>query len=148
MDELISYVDNSKKNYFYISDYHIVDLIDYEHGSIEPQYTSKFKRKKELLEFTDVPITNTERSYSKVNCKLHHSVLKIKSIQCTTPSTIIVDKQYLHNEATSSSKTKMYLIKGDNIQILEEDDDWLYVLYQGKKNIKKWIPKSAIGKSE
>ncbi len=122
-------------------------MIDYEHGSIEPQYTSKFKHKKELLEFTGVPVTNIKGSYSKVNCKLYYSALVIESIKCTTPSTIIVDKQYLHNEATSSSKTKMYLIKGDNIQILEEKDDWLYILYRGRKDIRKWIPKKAIIKN-
>lgn len=33
-------------------------------------------------------------------------------------------------------KTKMYLIKGDKVEILEEKDDWLYILYKGKKRYK------------
>ncbi|WP_052502542.1 hypothetical protein [Halarcobacter anaerophilus] len=45
---------------------------------------------------------------------------------------------------TPPIKTKMYLIKGDKVEILEEKDDWLHILYHGKKDIKAWIPKSAV----
>ncbi|MCP4971715.1 MAG: hypothetical protein GY932_14105, partial [Arcobacter sp.] len=45
---------------------------------------------------------------------------------------------------TPPVKTKMYLIKGDKVEILEEKDDWLHILYKGKKDIKAWIPKSAV----
>ncbi|MGB6327805.1 MAG: hypothetical protein WBF48_02665 [Halarcobacter sp.] len=49
---------------------------------------------------------------------------------------------------TPPTKTKMYLIKGDKVEILEEKDDWLYILYRGKKDIKAWIPKSAVQEKE
>jgi uncharacterized protein YegJ (DUF2314 family) len=55
---------------------------------------------------------------------------------------IRLDKQFLYE--TPAIKTKMYLVKGDEVEILEEKDDWLYILYKGKKDIKAWIPKSAI----
>ena len=45
---------------------------------------------------------------------------------------------------TPTEITKMYLLKGDKIEILEEKDDWLYILFKGKKEIKAWIPKSAV----
>jgi hypothetical protein len=45
---------------------------------------------------------------------------------------------------TPPEKTKMYLLKDDKIEILKEQDDWLYILYKGKKDIKAWIPKSAV----
>ena len=38
----------------------------------------------------------------------------------------------------------MYLLKNDEVEILEEKDDWLYILYHGKKDIKAWIPKGAV----
>ncbi|WP_129083071.1 hypothetical protein [Halarcobacter anaerophilus] len=41
-------------------------------------------------------------------------------------------------------KTKMYLIKGDRVEVLEGKDDWLYILYHGKKDIKAWIPKNSV----
>jgi hypothetical protein len=56
--------------------------------------------------------------------------------------TIQTLKQPLYSEP--QIKTKMYLIKGDKVEILEEKDDWLYILYKGKKDIKAWIPKSAV----
>jgi hypothetical protein len=59
---------------------------------------------------------------------------KIKNIQSS--------KQPLYSEP--QIKTKMYLLKNDKVEILEEKDDWLYILYKGKKDIKAWIPKSAV----
>ncbi|WP_072682644.1 SH3 domain-containing protein [Arcobacter sp. LA11] len=61
---------------------------------------------------------------------------------------IKLEKQYLYNQPNKNSKTKMYLIKGDKVEILEEKDDWLYILYKGKKDIKAWIPKSAVQEKE
>ena len=58
------------------------------------------------------------------------------------PKQIQPKKQPLYK--TPPEKTKMYLIKGDKVEILEEKDDWLYILYRGKKDIKAWIPKSAV----
>jgi hypothetical protein len=56
--------------------------------------------------------------------------------------TILPKKQPLYS--SPNVKTKMYLIKGDKVEILEEKDDWYYILYHGKKDIKAWIPKSAV----
>lgn len=57
---------------------------------------------------------------------------------------IQIKKQYLYNKPNKESKTKMYLIKGDKVEILIEKDDWIYILYKGEKDIKAWIPKSAL----
>jgi hypothetical protein len=61
---------------------------------------------------------------------------------------ILSDKQPLYSSPNINSKTKMYLIKGDKVEILEEKDNWLYILYKGKKEIKAWIPKDAIKATE
>lgn len=58
--------------------------------------------------------------------------------------TIVPEKQYLYDENKICSQTKMYLIKGDRVQILEEKSDWLFILYNGTREIRKWIPKCAI----
>lgn len=58
--------------------------------------------------------------------------------------TIIPKKQFLCNGPNKCSQTKMYLIKGDKVEILKEEEDWLYVLYKGKREIMKWIPKQAV----
>ncbi|QDF28506.1 SH3 domain-containing protein [Halarcobacter anaerophilus] len=55
---------------------------------------------------------------------------------------ILPTKQPLYKKP--NIKTKMYLIKGDKVEVLEEKDDWLYILYHGKKDIKAWIPKNSV----
>jgi hypothetical protein len=40
--------------------------------------------------------------------------------------------------------TKMYLIKGDEVEIIEEKDEWLKIRYYGKKVIEGWIKKSDV----
>lgn len=62
---------------------------------------------------------------------------------------ILLQKQYLYNSPSNDSRTKMYLIKGNNVQILDEQIDkegnaWVYILFKGKKEIRKWIPKRAV----
>ena len=61
-------------------------------------------------------------------------------------STIQTQKQALYKEANENSKTNMYLVKDDVVEILEEKDDWIYILYNSKDNkeIKAWIPKNAL----
>ncbi|MDR1225474.1 MAG: hypothetical protein LBK47_01065 [Prevotellaceae bacterium] len=65
-------------------------------------------------------------------------------------------KEYLNIDVTEvvSSKspiyaepdkpTKMYLIKGDIVTVLEEKDGWLRIEYEGKKMITGWIKKEDI----
>lgn len=40
--------------------------------------------------------------------------------------------------------TKMYLINGDDIEVLEEKGDWFNIRYYGKKTIEGWIKKSDV----
>lgn len=60
---------------------------------------------------------------------------------------IQLEKQDLYNNPNENSKTKMYLVKNDLIEILDEKDEWIYIVYMGKNNkeIKAWIPKIALG---
>ena len=48
-----------------------------------------------------------------------------------------------------NTPTKMYLIKGDEVEIIEEKDDWLKIRYYGngatsRKTIEGWIKKSDV----
>ena len=40
--------------------------------------------------------------------------------------------------------TKIYLIKGNEIEILEEKGEWLRIRYYGKKTVEGWIKKSDV----
>jgi hypothetical protein len=67
-----------------------------------------------------------------------------ETIADTKIKTILPTKQPLYKSPSIDAKTKMYLIKGDKVEILEEKDNWLHILYKGKKEIKAWIPKHAV----
>jgi hypothetical protein len=51
-------------------------------------------------------------------------------------------KAYLYS--ISRKPTKIYLIKNDEVEIIHEKEDWLYVRYFGKKVIEGWIKKSDV----
>lgn len=69
---------------------------------------------------------------------------------CTSISNeyaLIAKKTYLHTDAFEP--TKMYLIKGDKVTLLNEQTDsegqkWYYINYQGKKDLNMWIKAEAI----
>lgn len=55
----------------------------------------------------------------------------------------------LYKEPSESSKSKMYLITGDKVKLLDTKTDdvgqeWYYISYQGKKEIKAWIKAEAV----
>ncbi|WP_044171404.1 SH3 domain-containing protein [Flectobacillus major] len=51
-------------------------------------------------------------------------------------------KAYLYSNRVIP--TKMYLIKGDEVEILEEKGEWLKIRYYGKKTIEGWIKNSDV----
>ncbi|MFV0325858.1 MAG: hypothetical protein ACK5LF_16005, partial [Bacteroides xylanisolvens] len=101
----------------------------------------------ELNFYTLVPNDNTQGCYefSAFVDSVGDIVKQEDYVTIEKLNTITVDKQYLYNEADGCSSTKMYLIEGDIVEILQVNGDWLYVFYRGKKEIRKWIPKSAVG---
>lgn len=59
---------------------------------------------------------------------------------------IIQDKSYLFNSPNNNDNSKMYLIKGDEVSLLQYKDDFYEIEYTTKSNkiIKKWLHCSAI----
>ncbi|TLS70953.1 hypothetical protein FE246_08270 [Aliarcobacter thereius] len=59
---------------------------------------------------------------------------------------IILEKQPLYKEANENSKTNMYLVINDVVEIIEEKEDWIYILYitKDEKEIKAWIPGNSL----
>ena len=85
---------------------------------------------------------------AKSNDESKYILEQIKKFKDANINSKIIQSKKQPLYKTPSEKTKMYLIKGDKVEILEEKDDWLYILYHGKKDIKAWIPKSAIEETE
>ena len=59
-----------------------------------------------------------------------------KYLEINTDKSIIYDNQLV--------KTKMYFLKGDIVELLETNSNWLLVRYYGKKTIEGWIKKSDV----
>ena len=66
-------------------------------------------------------------------------------------ATIQVDKAQLYDKPDSAAKTKMYVIKGDKVTLLDWKakeggfgEGWFLIRYQGKKVIEKWLESSSL----
>jgi SH3-like domain-containing protein len=51
-------------------------------------------------------------------------------------------KTYINSLINKS--TNMYLKKGDEVEIIEEKENWLHIRYYGKKVVEGWIKKSDV----
>ena len=70
-----------------------------------------------------------------------------KYLESTIIKKVQNQKQYLHKKPNKGSKTKMYLIQDDKVEIQKEKSSWYYILYRGKRDIKAWIPKNSVDKN-
>ena len=65
-----------------------------------------------------------------------------KDKSCSILKNIRISKTIINS--TPNISTKMYLVKGDEVEILEEKDNWLKIRYYGNKTIEGWIKKSDV----
>lgn len=61
----------------------------------------------------------------------------------------LIKKASLSKLPSESAKSKMYLVTGDKVKLLDTQTDdagqeWYYISYQGKKEIKMWIKAEAV----
>jgi len=40
--------------------------------------------------------------------------------------------------------SKMYLLKGDDVELIERDNDWMKIRFRGKRVVEGWIKKSDV----
>ncbi len=65
--------------------------------------------------------------------------------------TVIVDKLALYNKPDEASKTKMYVIAGDKVELLnyrqdESWTDWYLMRFKGSRVVEKWVKAEGLGK--
>lgn len=75
--------------------------------------------------------------------------IRYLSSKDTLANTIFLNLEYkILNKtiiySSPNSPTKMYLLKGDEVEIIKEKDEWLKIRYYGKKTIEGWIKKSDV----
>ncbi|MNR23871.1 hypothetical protein D3C85_1409210 [compost metagenome] len=64
----------------------------------------------------------------------------------TVEKTIAVPKASIFKNPAVTQPTKMYLIKGDKVEILSQDGQWVKIRYYGKATIEGWLRIDDIGK--
>jgi len=69
-------------------------------------------------------------------------LIEIQKINSANFLTIKVTKANIY--LNPSKKGKMYLLKGDIVELLEAQKNWLHIRYYGKKVVEGWIKKSDV----
>lgn len=62
---------------------------------------------------------------------------------------ITLDKAILYDKPDDNTATRMYVIKGDDVELLDYQqdqlyEDWLFIRFKGRRVIEKWIKSDAI----
>ncbi|OOF56999.1 hypothetical protein BKK56_01745 [Rodentibacter genomosp. 2] len=110
----------------------------------------------ETLFFTLYPSGNNETPYyysldlryfdGKIHLVKDNSDVKVSMLDFKSLGVINKDKQYLYS--SPNNITKMYLVKGYKVNILEERNEkgsvWYFINYKGKKEINMWIKADSV----
>lgn len=110
--------------------------------SYENKLTGFYIYKNKISEM-DIMMQETNKLIDKEYITLD----KIRNINSKTSP--ILSKSHLYKEPSESSQSKMYLVAGDKVTVLDTKTDevgheWHYISYQGKKEIKMWIKAEAV----
>lgn len=117
-------------------------------GCIPTKYLTISKNYKSILSEFNLPggfsIEMDEINNVQFSNKINHL-----SSKDTLDNTIFLNSEFKIPKKTiiyssQNTPTKMYLLKGDEVEIIEEKDDWLKIRYYGKKTIEGWIKKSDV----
>jgi hypothetical protein len=99
-------------------------------------------------------INSNVHSYTKISDLPSYIIIKLlqkypkenrsylKNLLDKSFQQIAVSKAILYS--LPQKTTKMYLLEGDEVEIIEEKEEWLKVRYYGKKIIEGWIKKSDV----
>lgn len=66
----------------------------------------------------------------------YHKIAKDRFKETIYPKIYLFDANF--------KKTRMYILKGDSVEIIEEKGDWFKIRYYGKSTIEGWIKKSDV----
>lgn len=153
-DEIISIKDGQKLPALKVVNLNNVKISEYRDiMTTQGEYHSNKKELSDLMLF-DVnqhkskPTNPGDNVYCNYYTKDYNFGVSMDKIRCYR-SAHVKNKAYLYNAANSESETKKYLVPGDNVIPLDEkmdnkNNEWTYVLYQGKKGTKMWINSNAL----
>jgi hypothetical protein len=155
-NNIVSIKANKLLPTLYIGDFNNLNLRDFKPDFLftTDKYSFGSEKIKNDLNFDNVPVHSIDgKSVTSLSCKISRKAFKegnYEKLQCISDFEEsdnlkqVTNKSPLYKSPSESSITKMYLIKGDKVEILEQKDNWLHIIYHGKKDIDAWIPKEAV----
>ena len=96
--------------------------------NMEPDF---YKKVDEIPDYVLISLKKNKEDWEKYLNFLGHKMLIIRQM-----------KSFIYS--LPDKKTKIYLLKNDEVEILEEKDNWLKIRYYGNKTIEGWIKKSDV----
>jgi hypothetical protein len=106
-------------------------------------YDSNFEKTKQyLIKGDEVEILGERGLFLKIKYKQIEGLIPRIDVESFNTFRITNSKSIIY--AIPNNPTKMYLIKGNEVEILEQKDNWLRIRYYGKKTIEGWIKKEDV----
>ena len=120
-----------------------IDNDNHATGDFEPDNLYLHFSRRAILDYRKVKSLpkNLEKYLEKKHPGVYKSYLETQVTKDI--KTIKVKKATIHS--APNKPTKMYLIKGDEVECLEEHGDWYKIRYYGKKVIEGWVRKEDVG---
>lgn len=92
-----------------------------------------YKKVDKIPDYVLLSLRNNKEDWQWYLDFVKHKEFKIKA-----------SKSFIYSIPDSNKQTKIYLIKGDDVEVLEEKNDWLHIRYYGKKAIEGWIKNTEV----
>jgi hypothetical protein len=90
-----------------------------------------YKKVNKIPDYVLLSLKKNKEHWQRYLDFIEHKELKIKELKTNIHSSL-------------NKPTKMYLIKNDEVEIVEEKGDWVKIRYYGKNVVEGWIKKSDV----
>jgi hypothetical protein len=100
------------------------------------------KTNKYLIKGDTVEVLEEQNYFLKIKFKNIEGFIPRIDVEGYNTFRITKTKAIIH--LAPNKPTKMYVLKGDDVELIDSQNDWLKIRFKGKKTIEGWIKKSDV----
>ncbi|MFN3785124.1 MAG: hypothetical protein ACK4R6_14495 [Spirosomataceae bacterium] len=100
------------------------------------------KTNKYLIKGDTVEVLEEKGYFLKIKYKNITGLIPRMDVEGYNTFRITKPKAYLYS--SPNKPTKMYVLKGDDVELVDRQDDWLKIRFKGKKVVEGWIKRSDV----
>jgi hypothetical protein len=100
------------------------------------------KTNKYLIKGDTVEVLEEQNYFLKIKFKNIEGFIPRIDVEAYNTFRITKTKVIIH--LAPNKPTKMYVLKGDDVELIDRQNDWLKIRFKGKKTIEGWIKKSEL----